>query len=388
MQTVGYLVYLESLLLCLVVLVVLFVANLRYWRPLIINRLSLIYIFVALTILSYAAWAIVDGHPRFAWANKLGTIASNTFMTLSCMFYYYYVLKNVGITMKNGKFWYISSFFAIGGAFILNVVSYWTGTAFYIDKSGHYQRGALFFGDLIASYAYVICGVVFAIHKALRADNLTERHKYTTMATAIIPTVILAVVNNVLPYPYGLPTVFYGIIVSLLIVYASSSASRVTRDDLTGLINRFAFDRLFSQVMNKNNHNTNASVWLIMIDINGFKGINDTFGHSVGDDVLIKLGNTFQKVSKEFDATIGRWGGDEFIAYIETSDSIRAQMFMETIKSRVTAECNDDKRFKVSVSVGMAKLREYETMKHLFEEADHKLYEDKEKYHRRDNKTK
>ena len=140
--------------------------------------------------------------------------------------------------------------------------------------------------------------------------------------------------------------------------------------------------------MNKNNHNTNTSVWLIMIDINGFKGINDTFGHSVGDDVLIKLGNTFQKVSKEFDATIGRWGGDEFIAYIETSDSIRAQMFMETIKSRVTAECNDDKRFKVSVSVGMAKLREYETMKHLFEEADHKLYEDKEKYHRRDNKTK
>ena len=153
--------------------------------------------------------------------------------------------------MKNGKFWYISSFFAIGGAFILNVISYWTGTAFYIDKSGHYQRGALFFGDLIASYAYVICGVVFAIHKALRADNLTERHKYTTMATAIIPTVILAIVNNILPYPYGLPTVFYGIIVSLLIVYASSSASRVTRDDLTGLINRFAFDRLFSQVMNK-----------------------------------------------------------------------------------------------------------------------------------------
>ena len=55
----------------------------------------------------------------------------------------------------------------------------------------------------------------------------------------------------------------------------------------------------------------------------------------------------------------------------------------------MTADCNDDNRFKVSISAGMAKLREYESMKHLFEEADHKLYEDKAKYHRRDsNKTK
>ena len=381
--------YLESLLLCLVILVVLFIANLRYWRPLIINRLSLIYVFVALTIISYAGWAIVDGHPSYAWANKLGTIASNTFMTLSCMFYYYYVLKNVGITMKNGKFWYISSFFAIGGAFILNVISYWTGTAFYIDKSGHYQRGVLFFGDLIASYSYVICGVVFAIYKALRADNLTERHKYTTLATAIIPTVVLAIVNNLLPFPYGLPTVFYGIIVSLFIVYSSSSAVRVTRDGLTGLLNRFAFDKLLSQTIAKSNRNDNSSLFLVMIDINGFKAINDTFGHAVGDEVLVKLAAALEKVSKDFDAPIGRWGGDEFIAFIETKADIRAQMFIETLKSRVTADCNDDNRFKVSISAGMAKLREYESMKHLFEEADHKLYEDKAKYHRRDtNKVK
>ena len=66
--------YIESLLLCFAILVVLFIANLRYWRPLVINRLSLIYIFVGLTILSYAAWVFIDGHPRFAWLNKIGTV--------------------------------------------------------------------------------------------------------------------------------------------------------------------------------------------------------------------------------------------------------------------------------------------------------------------------
>ena len=381
MQRVGNLIYLESLILCLIILVVLFIANLRYWRPLIINRLSLIYVFVAATILSYAAWVFLDGHPSYAWLNKILTVTSSAFMTLSCMFYYYFVLKSVGINFQNGKFWYISSFFAIAGSLILYIVSIWTGTAFYIDSEGHYQRGSLFFGDLIASYAYVACGIGFAIAKAVKANNLSERHKYTTMATAIIPTIILGIVNNVLPFPYGLPTVFYGIIVSLLIMFASSSAGRVTRDGLTGLLNRFAFDRLLSQTINRSSHNDSTSLWLLVIDINGFKGINDTYGHAVGDDVLIKLAATLEKVCKDFDATVGRWGGDEFIAYMETGEDAIAQNLWQTLKARVATDCNDDPRFTVSVSVGMAKLREYETMKHLFEEADHKLYEDKKKFH-------
>ena len=374
--------YLESLLLCLIVLVVLFVANVRYWRPLIINRLSLIYIFVAAAMLSYAAWVFVDGHPTYAWANKLFTLSSSTFMTLACMFYYYYVLKQVGITFQNGKFWYISSFFAIAGSFILYFISLWTGTAFYIDAEGHYQRGSLFFGEHIASYAYIACGVGFAIAKASKADNLTERHKYTTLATAIIPTIILGVINNVLPFPYGLPTVFYGIIVSLLVVYASSSAARVTRDRLTGMLNRFAFDRLLSQTINKSSRNDATSVFLFMIDINGFKGINDTYGHALGDEVLIKVASVMERVCVENDATIGRWGGDEFIAFIDTSEDSKAIRFQQLLKEKIQEECNDDPRILVSISVGMAKLREYETTKHLFEEADHKLYEDKKKYHR------
>ena len=379
---VGNFAYFESLMLCLVILIVLFIANLRYWRPLIINRLSLIYIFVALTIISYGGWVFVDGKESFVWANKLLTVTSTTFMTLSCMFYYYFVLKQVGITYKNGKFWYISSFFAIAGSVILYIISCWTETAFYIDPTDFtYHRGLLFFGDLIASYAYVACGVIFAIAKAVKAENLTERHKYTTLATAIIPTVILGVVNNILPFPYGLPTVFYGIIVSLLVVFASSSASRVTRDGLTGLLNRFAFDRLLSQTIHKSNRNDATSVYLLMIDINGFKGINDTFGHALGDEVLIKVTSVMEKVCKDFDATIGRWGGDEFLAFLDTSDENAAQNLLETLKARVITECNDDNRFKVSISAGMAKLREYETMRHFFEEADHKLYEDKKKHH-------
>ena len=144
-----HLIYLESLILCLVILGVLFVANLRFWRPVIINRLSLVYIFLAVTIILYIGWRFIDGNKSLEALNKVLVVLSSVTMTLSCFFYYYYVLRHVDFKITNAKFWYISSFFAIGGSTVLFIISIWTGAAFYIDEAGFYQHGPLFFGDLI-----------------------------------------------------------------------------------------------------------------------------------------------------------------------------------------------------------------------------------------------
>ena len=378
MERIETLVYFESLMLCLVLLVVLFIANIRYWRPRIFNRLSIIYMFVALTIIFYGIWSFVDGNKELVWVNKLMTLGASISMTLACMFYYYYVLKNVGLFFRNAKFWYISSFFAIGGSTALYIISLWTGTAFYVDADGFYQRGVLFFGDLIASYAYILCGVIFALVRAHRAEFLSERHKFLTIATAIIPCVILGVVNNVIPYPYGLPIVFYGIVISLLIIFTASTTGRVTKDSLTGLNNRHAFDTMLIKASKKRGP---TDLYLFICDINGFKGINDTYGHTVGDEVLIRLSATLENVAEEYKAVVGRWGGDEFVAYLEANDERTANEFASSLKARIFTECNTDPRFIVSISIGWSKLREFESMKHFFDEADHKLYEDKKKFH-------
>ena len=373
----NQLIYVESLLLCLVILVVLFVANIRYWRPLIINRLSMVYIFIAATIVLNLGWRFVDGNASLTWLNKLLTVASSITMTLSCFFYYYYSLRKVGLEFKNAKFWYISSFFAIGGSATLYIVSIWTGTAFYIDEAGYYQHGLLFFGDYIASYAYIICGFVFSIVKSYKSELLSDKRKYLTIALAVIPSVVLAILDTVLPYPNVLPTLFFGTIMSLLILFTSASAGRMTRDTLTGLLNRFAFDASLNRVSKRR---SNGSLWLFVVDINRFKGINDNYGHSVGDVVLIKLATVLENVCEQSKATAGRWGGDEFVIFAEFNEDENAEKLVADLKSRVLTECNDDERFVVSVSVGAAKLREYESLKHLFDEADHMLYEDKAKF--------
>ena len=372
-------IYVESLLLCFVILLILFIANLRYWRPVIINRLSMVYILVAVTILLYLGWSFVNGNPALAWLNKVLTIASSITMTMACFFYYYHVLRHVGLEFHNAKFWYISSFFAIIGSATLFIISYWTGTAFYIDQAGDYQKGVLYFGDLIASYAYIACGIIFSLVKAYRSELLSDRHKFLTLGLCAVPGVILAVLDIVLPYKNVLPTMFFGMVISMLILFASSSAGRMTRDPLTGLLNRLAFDASLNRASRRRSQ---SSLWLFVVDINRFKHINDTYGHSVGDVVLTNLAVVLESTCEQFKATAGRWGGDEFVIYGEFNDDETAQKLVKTLKSKVLTECNNDERFIVSVSVGAAKLREYENLKHLFDEADHMLYEDKAKYHK------
>lgn len=372
-------IYIESLLLCLAILAVLFVANLKFWRPVIINRLSLVYIFLAVAIIFYIGTSFVEGKPEFAWLNKVCVIAGSILMTLSCMFYYYYVLKKVGLELKNAKFWYISSFFTIAGSATLFIISYWTGTAFYIDEKGFYQNGPLFYGDLIASYAYILCGVIFALVKAHKSELLSDKHLFYTIAAAAIPTVLLGILDMILPYPDVLPTTYFGAVISLLFLFARSTAGRMTRDPLTGLLNRNAFDSSLNRASKKRGP---ASIWLFVIDINHFKQINDSFGHSVGDVVLIKLSNVLEAIADQYKATVGRWGGDEFVIFAEFNDGDIAKKLTSDLKSKVLTECNQDERFIVSVSVGAAKLREFESLKHLFDEADHMLYEDKAKFHK------
>lgn len=370
-------VYVESLLLCLFILAVLFIANLRFWRPVVINRLSLVYIFLAITAIIYIGWSFVDGKPSLGWLNKILIVGGSISITLSCMFYYYYVLRHVGYFFKNAKFWYISSFLAIAGSSILYIVSIWTGTAFYINEAGFYQKGILYYVDLIAAFAYIGCGFIFSLVKAHRSELLTDKHKFMTISFAVLPAVALGILDIILPYPDVFPTRFFGAVISLLILFARSSAGRMTRDSLTGLLNRFAFDASLNRASKRKSQ---SSIWLFVIDINRFKHINDSFGHSVGDVVLAKLAATLENIAEQYKVTVGRWGGDEFVMFGEFSDDSTPQLLINDLKNKVLTECNQDERFIVSVSVGASKLREYENLRHLFDEADHMLYEDKAKY--------
>lgn len=89
-----------------------------------------------------------------------------------------------------------------------------------------------------------------------------------------------------------------------------------SHDDLTGLINRTHFRSTFEKKIHKIKNNKNTLTAVLFIDLDRFKEINDSFGHSFGDDVLIEIANRFKEVMRNND-TICRHGGDEFIILVE-----------------------------------------------------------------------
>lgn len=148
---------------------------------------------------------------------------------------------------------------------------------------------------------------------------------------------------------------------------------KAERDALTGLLNRQAFEQLKEQL-----HNVPKPIALLLIDVDVFKSINDTYGHDMGDQALIKVANLLASNFRRADYVI-RIGGDEFAVIME---KIRSDK--ERIVSYKLDEINwalqhpQEKDFpKLSISVGVA-FSEQGYHDDLFHQADQALYKTKE----------
>jgi len=148
-------------------------------------------------------------------------------------------------------------------------------------------------------------------------------------------------------------------------------------DELTGLYNRRGFMALAERQL-KLGRRSGRGIMLIFIDVDGLKVINDSFGHSVGDDALKHTATALRMTFRDSDV-IARIGGDEFaVLAIEASgqseDKIKARLF-EHVKSIMAPES----RYSLSLSLGAAR---FETCKRisigdLMAQADQAMYEHK-----------
>jgi len=154
--------------------------------------------------------------------------------------------------------------------------------------------------------------------------------------------------------------------------------SMATRDPLTNLFNRRAFfeafDTLFEQaVKNK------SRLGCIMLDIDHFKSVNDTFGHGVGDEVIVYLADTLRSFLGDMDVA-GRFGGEEFCMLIPDATVEATSQRAEKIRKHIQQGLNADLSVKLSItsSFGVACLPgDAKTPSELIEFADLALYEAK-----------
>lgn len=143
-------------------------------------------------------------------------------------------------------------------------------------------------------------------------------------------------------------------------------------DSLTDLLNRGRIEWVLRHLIedtNKTHHTFSA----IMIDIDSFKHINDTYGHSVGDDVLIRLADIMKSGVRPTDYA-GRWGGDEFVILLPDTDIDQSEKVADRMR-RNFAEADilpDGKA--VTASFGVTTSYEGETLESFYRRMDSALY--------------
>lgn len=131
--------------------------------------------------------------------------------------------------------------------------------------------------------------------------------------------------------------------------------SQADRDPLTSIYNRRYFEAKVVDKI-KNAHIKKTSFAIFMIDADKFKNINDTYGHKIGDKVLIELASVCERSLRQEDL-IARYGGEEFVVFVDNVDSKTAVMVAERLKkaiSDVVVYSDDKVPVTFSVSIGVA----------------------------------
>ena len=155
---------------------------------------------------------------------------------------------------------------------------------------------------------------------------------------------------------------------------------RASHDVLTGLDNRQGVE---SKLHRRIDARKTFSV--VMLDLNGFKQVNDTYGHEAGDDVLKQFSTELRSASRATDV-VGRWGGDEFIVVLDGSMA-DARSHVERMQKWVFGSYTlhlgaEGPKVEMSAAVGLVEWQPGESIKELLCRADALMYKQKAEMHK------
>lgn len=150
------------------------------------------------------------------------------------------------------------------------------------------------------------------------------------------------------------------------------------RDTLSGLGNRTALEQAVATEVARA-HRFSLPFTMLVVDIDNFKRINDSLGHSAGDDVIRGVSTELAGCLRPYDQAF-RYGGEEFVVLLGQTGIAKGMQIAERIRRRIAARCKPeaDPARRITVSIGGAEFIHAETVDNLFDRADRALYRAKD----------
>ena len=221
---------------------------------------------------------------------------------------------------------------------------------------------------------YILASLFYSLRRVKGEINPVE--KRTLVYVGCFPLiVILGGMAQMLLLPEGALfcsccTVF------MLIFYIQAMEKQISVDPLTGLNNRGQLARYISQGTHKD-----GSTYVLMIDINDFKRINDNLGHAEGDRAIVIVAEALKQIVdvRTYPTFLGRYGGDEFILIAQNASAPEIDRMIGEIRSRIEEDCfRQQVEYVVSVGIGFDVIvGDADTYQKCIARADDNLYIDK-----------
>ena len=254
---------------------------------------------------------------------------------------------------------------------LLLLINLFVPVVFYIDENNLYSRTYLYFVYLLIDYLLVVNSLVTYFKSKAKGGFL----KFFPIWVYIVPIFIGGLLQSLF---YGISVITTSIAVSIAGVLASLQNEMIYQDQLTGLFNRSYMNYLLKKYIKR----PKLSITGIMIDLNGFKHINDEFGHAVGDEALLVSARILKSAVNNAGSVI-RYAGDEFIILLNTQDDGAIGLCIAKIRELFDKfNKTESKPYVLSVSIGSHKLdMKTESVDTFINIVDARMYEDKKAFY-------
>lgn len=224
---------------------------------------------------------------------------------------------------------------------------------------------------------YIIISTVRSLIRALRKENFAVRSLYLTSATYPVSLAVIGIVQTLW---LKVPMFCFGCSIMMLYVYISSLNDQVSFDELTKLNNRTQLKKYIASDIPKQNSGKRDR-YVLMIDLNKFKYINDYYGHVEGDHAIKRAADALVLAcsGSPLKTFIARYGGDEFIIIVKSDDEDPVNKLCLSIKDtliRLNKESGAD--YELTASIGYASYAgDISSFQAALSEADDALYKEK-----------
>lgn len=273
--------------------------------------------------------------------NFLLFLFSPLIASLWIAYIHHYIYNNEKLSVRLKAF--IISVNALNAVIV--ILTQWFGWYYNIDENNIYHRGPFHSVSIILPFLLLLIALAVIYRNRYR---IVSKHYYSLIAF-IIPTFICSALQI---FIYGVSLIYNGMAISVFILFLYVQIQDIFTDYLTGVANRKKLElQLKKKIISCGSGSTFSA---IMLDIDNFKKVNDTYGHKTGDMILQNTAAMMRNCLGN-EGLIARYGGDEFCIILDTADPEELSGIVDQLKCCVKSFNETNKfPFRLGISMGYA----------------------------------